>query len=162
MEKARTLTVYFSRTGNTTAVANQIHENAGGDIFEIVPVDAYPTNYNEATKLAKKELKDGYMPKLKTKVADMDKYDVVFVGYPMWWAAFPRPVATFLKENDFSNKTIVPFCTHEGSQLGQSVSDIRKLCPQATVLDGLAVRGSEVKNAQEQVKEWLGKIGMKE
>ena len=91
----------------------------------------------------------------------MGSYHVVFVGYPNWWGTIPRPVATFFSEYDFSGKTVVPFCTHEGSQLGRSVPDIKKLCPQSTILDGLAVRGSDVKNAQNEVSGWLRELGLK-
>jgi flavodoxin len=87
-------------------------------------------------------------------------YDVILLGYPNWWGSMPMPVFTFLEEYDFSRKTIAPFCTHEGSGLGHSVMDIKKLCPQSTVLEGLAVRGGDVKNAQDEVTGWLREIGM--
>jgi flavodoxin len=154
------LVAYFSHSGNTRVIANQIRESVGGDIFEIVAVDPYPSDYDAVVELARKELREEYRPKLKTKVENVESYNVVFVGYPIWWGTIPMPVATFLSEYDFSGKTIVPFCTHEGSRLGQSVTDITKLCPQSTILDGLAVRGRDVKNAQNEVSEWLRKIGM--
>jgi flavodoxin len=97
---------------------------------------------------------------LAAKVENINSYDVVFVGYPDWWGTMPMAVFTFLEEYNFSGKTIVPFCTHEGSGLGRSVEDIRKLCPQSTIVEGLAVRGSSVKNAQNDVSDWLRKIGM--
>ena len=149
------LTAYFSHSGNTRVVANQIHETTGGEIFEIVPVDPYPQEYNAVVEQARKELDQDYMPPLKMKVENMDSYDLVFIGYPNWWGTIPRPVAAFLLEYDFSGKTIAPFCTHEGSGLGRSVADIEKLCPGATVLGGLAVRGSSVKRSQENVNNWL-------
>ena len=161
MKKVSALTAYFSRTGNTAAIAQQIHEDVGGNIFEIVPVDAYPSDYDEATKQARKELDSDYRPKLKTKVENMKSYDVVFVGYPMWWGTMPRPVAAFLSEYEFSGKTIVPFCTHEGSRLGRSVEDIKGICPKSTVLDGLAVRGGDAKKAQKEVTKWMRELGMK-
>ncbi len=154
------LVAYFSHTGNTREIANQIHEIVGGNIFEIVSTDPYPSGYNEVVEQARKELRAEYKPKLKTKVGNMESYDVVFVGYPNWWGTVPRPIATFLSQYDFSGKTIVPFCTHEGSGLGRSVTDISKLCPQSTVLDGLAVRGGEVKNASNKVSERLRERGM--
>jgi hypothetical protein len=110
---------------------------------------------------ARKELDREYRPELKTKVENMDAYTVVFVGYPNWWGTIPRPVATFLSEYDLSGKTIVPFCTHEGSALGRSVADIKKLCPQSTTLEGLPVRGSDVHNARNKVSGWLRELGMK-
>lgn len=156
------LIAYFSHSGNTRKIANQIHKNLESNIFEIQSVDPYPTNYNEVVEKAKQELQSGYQPELKTEVDGTESYEVVFVGYPNWWGTIPRPVATFLSKYDFSGKTIVPFCTHEGSRLGRSVTDITKLCPQSIVLEGLAVRGREAKNAQNEVSGWLRKIGMTE
>jgi flavodoxin len=145
------LVAYFSHSGNTRVIATQIHERVGGDIFEIVAVDPYPSDYDEVVEQARKELDKEYRPKLKTKVENMELYEVVFVGYPDWWGTIPRPVAAFLSEYDFFGKTIVPFCTHEGSGLGRSVTDIKDLLPQSTILDGLAVRGRDVKNAHNEV-----------
>ncbi len=159
-EENNILVVYFSRSGNTHAIATQIHESVGGDIFEIVTVDPYPSGYDEVVEQARKELTEEYRPKLKTKVENIESYNIVFVGYPNWWGTVPRPIATFLSEYDFSGKTIVPFCTHEGSRLGQSVEDITELCPQSTILDGLAIRGRDVKNAANEISGWLRKIGM--
>ena len=154
------LVAYFSHSGNTREIANQIHKSIGGNLFEIQSVDPYPNEYNEVVEQAKQELQSGYRPKLKTEVEGLEAYEVVFIGYPNWWGTIPRPVATFLSKYDFSEKTIVPFCTHEGSRLGRSVTDIRKLCPQSTILEGLAVRGREVKTAQNEVFGWLRKIGI--
>jgi flavodoxin len=139
-EENNILVAYFSHTGNTRVIANQIHENVGGDIFEIVTVDPYPDDYNACVDKAKQEQDDNSRPELATKVENMDSYDVVFVGYPNWWGTMPMAVFTFLEEYDFSGKTIVPFCTHEGSGLGRSVEDIKELCPQSTILEGLQSR----------------------
>jgi len=154
------LVAYFSRSGNTRVVANQIHKTIGGDIFEIIAVDPYPRDYDEVVERAGKELREQYRPKLKTKVENMASYNVVFVGYPNWWGTIPMPVATFLSEYDFTGKTIVPFCTNEGSRFGQSITHIKKLCPRSTILDGLAVRGGDVRNAQNEVSEWLRELGI--
>jgi flavodoxin len=160
MKKGSVLSAYFSHSGNTRAIAEMIHKNAGGNIFEIVSVDLYPDDYDAVVEQAKKELDTDFMPRLKAKVMDMDSYTTVFIGYPNWWGTLPRPVAAFLSEYDFAQKTIAPFCTHEGSDLGHSVADIRKMCPQSSILDGLAIRGGEVKNAQDEVSVWLREIGM--
>jgi flavodoxin len=90
----------------------------------------------------------------------MESYSVVFIGSPIWWGTMPMPVATFLSEYDFSGKTIAPFCTHGGSSSGRSIDDIRKLCPQSTILGGLAVYGTEAKNAQNKISSWLRELGM--
>ena len=161
-EKSKVLVAYFSRTGNTRDVAKQIHEKAAGDIFEIKPVNPYPSDYNECVDRAGRELEKGYRPELKTTVKDIDSYDTVFIGYPNWWSTIPAPVAAFLSKYDLSGKTIAPFCTHEGSRLGRSVTDITKLCPHSTIRDGLAVRGSEARNARNEIFKWLRELGMTE
>jgi flavodoxin len=152
------LVAYFSHSGNTREIANQIHKIVGGDIFEIQAVKPYPNDYDAVVKQARQELDSGYKPPLKTKIEDIKSYDLIFIGYPNWWGTFPAPVKTFLSGYDFSGKTIVPFCTHGGSGLGRSVSDISKLCPKSTLLEGVAILGKDVKTAQNEVSEWLRKI----
>ncbi len=157
---SKKIVVYFSHSGNTREIANQIQKSVSGDIFEIQSKENYPSNYNAVVKKARQELESGYKPALKAKISNIRSYDVVFIGYPIWCGTIPRPVVTFLSEYDFSGKTIIPFCTHEGSGLGRSVTDIAKLCPQSKILEGLAVRGRDVKSAQNEVSEWLGEIGV--
>ena len=152
------LIAYFSHSGNTREIADQIHKIAGGDIFEIQAVKTYPDDYNTCVERAKQELNTGYRPELKVKVKDIKQYDMVFIGYPDWWGTVPAPVRVFLTEYDLSGKTIVPFCTHEGSGLGRSVADISKLCPKSTLLEAVAIRGGNTKTAQNKVSEWLRKI----
>jgi flavodoxin len=154
-EKKRILIAYFSHSGNTRVTANQIQAQLGCDIFEINSVNKYPADYDTVVEQAKSELQNQLRPKLVASVDNMQAYGVVFLGYPNWWGTIPMPVASFLSEYDFSGKTIAPFCTNEGSQMGRSVDDIKKLCPKATVADGLAIRGSSVKNTQSDVAKWL-------
>jgi flavodoxin len=151
------LIVYYSRTGNTRELANQIHKIVGGDILELQPVEPYPEDYEAAKERASQELKSDSKPALKTKVKDIWAYDVIFVGTPIWWGTMAAPVKTFLSQFDLSGKTIITFCTHEGSGLGRSVADISKLCPKSILLEGIAIRGSDVKTAQSKVSEWLQK-----
>ena len=127
----------------------------GGDIFEIQTVTPYPFEYNVVIKQAKQELESGFKPPIKAKVANIKEYDIVFVGSPNWWNTIAPPVMTFLSEHDLSGKTIVPFITHAGSGLGRSATDIAKLAPQATMRDGLALLGKDVKSSQDQVAKWL-------
>jgi flavodoxin len=152
------LVAYFSHSSNTRALANQIHKSVGGDSFEIQAVEPYPDDYDACVQQAKEELNSGHKPALQTRVENITSYDVVFIGYPIWWGTIPAPVRTFLSEYDFSGKSIVPFCTHEGTGLGRSVKDIAKLCSRSTLLDGVAIRGGEVRTAQNRVGEWLTKI----
>lgn len=154
------LVAYFSQSGNTQEIANQIKSATGADIFIIQPVTAYPSDYQTLVDQAKKEVNAGFKPALKSKVDNIDSYDIIFVGSPNWWSTIAPPVATFLSGYDFSGKTIVPFITHEGSRMGRSVADIKKLCPNSTILEGLPVRGSSVKNAQKEVNMWIKKIGL--
>lgn len=158
----KVLTVYYSHTGNTRAVAEHVRARLGGDIVELQTVHPYPDAYHALTEQAKRELQTGFKPPLKTRVPHFGSYDVVAVGSPCWWGTVAAPVITFLSEYDFSGKTIAPFMTHEGSGLGRTVAHIRELCPKATVLEGLAVRGSAAARAQGAVAAWLAAIGLKE
>ena len=168
----RCLIAYFSRpgknyvngsivnlpVGNTEVVAMTISDMTGGDLFRIEPVKAYPEDYTETTEVAKEELNARARPKLARRVGSMDSYDRIILGYPNWWGTMP--VFTFLEENDPAGKTIAPFCTHEGSGLGHSITDLRKPCPRSTVLEGLAIRGGDVSNTDSAVTGWLREIGM--
>ena len=163
------LIAYYSRRGNnyrngeivnlkvgkTEMVAGKILKLTGGDTFYIETVKLYPADYHETTQVAKRELNENARPAIRGKVADMQKYDVIYLGYPNWWGTMPMAVMTFLESYDFSGKTIIPFCTHEGSGLGSSVQDIKKVCPKAVVKQGLAIRGSNVNNSDRQVSEWV-------
>ena len=175
VQNSKCLIAYFSRAGNnyvngtivnlpvgnTEVVATMIQEATQGELFHIEAVHVYPEDYTEATEVAKQELRTNARPKLTRHLESLASYDVIFLGYPSWYGTMPMPVFTFLEEYNLSGKTIVPFCTHEGSGLGRSVTDIRKMCPQSTVLEGLAIRGSDVKDAQNEVTGWLRDIGMK-
>lgn len=154
------LIIYFSHTGNTKIVAEMIRERVGGDFFEIVPQNAYPKEYRATTEQARKELDNGFRPALKIgRAPGLETYNVVFLGYPTWWGTLPPAVMTFLEANDMSGKTIIPFTTHGGSGMS-GVSDIRKLAPRATLLEGLAVRGNSAGNAKNEVNKWLRDLGM--
>lgn len=157
----KVLVVYYSRSGNTRYMANQIHDMVGGDIVELQTVNPYPDEYRATTEQARRELDSGYKPPLTTEIKNLASYDVIFVGSPCWWGTYAAPVKTFLSDADFSGKTLVPFITHGGSGLGRAPADMAKLCPGATLLEGLAVRGDSVKTAQKDVESWLRKIGMR-
>ena len=142
------------KKGNTEIAAEIISSIIEADIFEIVADKKYPIKYDDCIEIAKKELRENSRPKLKDNI-DIKEYDIIFVGYPNWWGTMPMPVWTFLEEKDFTNKKVLPFCTHEGSGLGKSESDIKKLTGGAEVLKGLAINGSEVNNSEKQIKKWL-------
>ena len=169
MTNQKTLIAYYSRkgnnyvggrivnlpVGNTEVAAKKIEQFIGGDLFKIDTVDSYPSDYTETTRVAQDELSANARPELTATVEDMDAYDVIYLGYPNWWGTFPMAVCTFLESYDFAGKTIIPFCTHEGSGLGHSERDIKRLCPDATVLPGLAIRGGSVSGADGAIEKWL-------
>ena len=149
--------IVYLEVGNTEVVAKIIQEQTGGDLFEIDTIKTYPEDYTETTNVAMEEKRKNARPELIRVVDQMDLYDVIYLGYPNWWGTFPMAVFTFLESYDFSGKTIIPFCTHEGSGLGNSERDIRKLCPNANVLPGIAIKGGSAKNAGNSVKSWLSR-----
>ena len=174
MVSTKSLSAFFSRKGNnylsgsivnlpignTEVIAKKIQELTGSDLFQIQTVKSYPEDYTETTRVAQDELSGNARPELTGTVDDMDAYEVIYLGYPNWWGTMPMAVFTFLDSYDFSGKTIVPYCTHEGSGLGSSERDIKKLCPTAKVLSGLAIKGSTVGKADNDVANWLKKIGL--
>lgn len=149
------LVAYFSHTGNTEKVAQQIHEMVGGDIVKIETVNPYPSNYRECTEVAKTEKDSNARPQLSTVVDNMDDYDTIFIGYPIWWHTAPMAVGTFLESYDLNGKTIVPFCTSGGSDIEESMPMINELCSKAVVKEGLTASPNNV----EQTKVWLQKLG---
>ena len=172
VSKNKSLIAYYSRKGqnyldgrivnlpigNTEVVAKKIQELTGGDLFHIDTFADYPNDYTETTEVAMAEKKSNARPELTDVVDDMDAYDVIYLGYPNWWGTFPMAVFTFLESYDFSGKIIIPFCTHEGSGLGNSERDIKKVCPNATLLKGLPMRGRDVKDAKSEITKWLREI----
>ena len=168
---SKSLVVYFSRTGeqynvgviekgNTAIVADMIVEQTGADVFEILPKDDnYPTTYSELTDYAKEEQNNNARPIIKDTVENFDSYDIIYFGYPIWWGDLPMICYTFLESYDFTGKTIVPFCTHEGSADAGTQSKIQSAVPNATVKEVFAIKGQDAQNNQDDVKtkvqDWL-------
>jgi len=146
--------------GNTEVAAHIIQKLTGGDLFRIKTVAGYPADYNATTDVAKQELRRNARPKLSRRLEGVANYDVIFIGFPNWWNTMPMAVFTFLESHDFSGKTVVPFCTHEGSGIGHSDSDIKKLCPRAKLLDGIAIQGSSVQSSEDDIARWLQRLGL--
>jgi flavodoxin len=174
MPNSKSLVVYFSRKGNnymggnivdlpignTEVIAKKIQELTGSDLFKIETVKSYPEDYTETTNVAKEEKRVNARPELTATVDNMGSYNVIYVGYPNWWGTMPMAVFTFLEAYDFSEKTVVPFCTHEGSGAGSSERDIKKVCPNAKVLPGFAMRGGDAGRADKDVANWLKKLDL--
>lgn len=158
------LVVYFSATGNTKAVAETIADKQDADLQEIVPEEPYTEedlDYNDRSSRSTKEQNDeNSRPKIAKEIANIEDYDVIYVGYPIWWGDMPRILYTFFDTYDFSGKTIVPFCTSGGSGLSGTTDDIKELEPDAEVLEGLQVDGSSAANADDEVDEWISSIGL--
>jgi len=145
--------------GNTEVAAKMIQKMTGSNIFRIDTVKEYPVDYHETTDVAMQELRQNARPELAGYVDNMADYSVMYLGYPNWWGTMPMAVFTFLEQYDFSGKTIIPFCTHEGSGMGHSEGDVRKLCSDARVLKGLPIRGGSVQGAENDIANWLRKLG---
>lgn len=173
MNKTKSLTAYYSRAGNnyvngdiinlpvgnTEIAARMIQKLTGGVLFRINTVKTYPEDYMETTEVAKEELRSNARPEISGRVDNMGDYDIIYLGYPSWWGTMPMAVFTFLEAYNLEGKTIVPFCTHEGSGLGRSERDIEKSCPGADVAKGLAIRGGRVKGARDDIIDWLRNLG---
>lgn len=170
----KVLVAFFSHTGenyavgnitkgNTHIIAEMIAEATGGNLFEIVPVKEYPKTYNACVEVAKKEKETGARPAIKGSIA-VENYDIIFLGYPNWWGDMPMPVYTFIEKHRWAGKTVIPFCTHEGSGLSNTEKYIANACKGAEVEKGLAVKGATAQNKQEQarmaVAQWLERMGL--
>ena len=169
------LVVYFSRTGeqytvgvidkgNTAIVAEMIADATGADMFEVLPQeDYYPYTYKELTDVAKQEQNDNARPTYQGSVPDLSQYSTIFIGAPVWWGDWPMIMYTFFENEDLSGKTLIPFSTHEGSGLSGFDRKLSSACPDATVLDGLAVRGNDAQNNQDSVRQsvsdWVSGLG---
>lgn len=141
--------------GNTEVAAGIIQRLTGAGLFKIEPVQAYARDYNECIAQAQADQRRDARPELTACPENMDQYDVIYLGFPNYWGTMPMAVFTFLERYDFTGKTIKPFCTHEGSGLGSSVKDIRRLCPGAIVEAGLAIRGGNVQRSEREIEKWL-------
>lgn len=166
---SKVLIVYFSRTannyvggsiqyltkGNTEVVAKTIQRLTCGELYEIKPIIPYSTDYQVCIEEAKRDLNQDARPFFKYPPVSLEGYDTIYLGYPNYFGTMPMHLFTFLEAYDFSGKTIKPFCTHEGSGMGHSERDIKRLCPSATIEKGLAIVGSTVTTAENTIRKWL-------
>ena len=165
------LIVYLSRTKNTQALAEIIHENLGGDLHALELLTPYPEDYQTMVDQVAEENSSGYLPPLKTKIENIKDYDVVFVGFPTWGMQLPPPVKSFLKEYDLTGKIVVPFNSNAGYGIGNSFETVKLLCPNSRILEGYSTQGGKEKDGvlfvmegdkekqvQIEIKNWLIKI----
>ena len=158
------LVAYFSWSGNGQQMAGWISEETGGELFRIVPSESYGEDFDSCADRAKDELDNEIRPELSEHIdiETMAQYDVIYLGFPVWWYDLPMPVWTFLEEYDLSGKTVIPFFSHNGSSNGaNSVKRVAELADGATVLteNALSLRGSNVSGSEQEVKEWVKDIG---
>ena len=156
----KVLIAYFSWSGNTRGIAQEIQSQTGADLFEITPVNPYSEDYNTVLMQAQEDQHKQARPKLSEQVQNMDEYDIILLGYPNWWASIPMPIASFLEEYDFSGKTIIPFCSHGGGRFGQSLTAIAKLAPDSLIGQGLSVHYSGGSSLPDDVTAWLKANGI--
>lgn len=140
--------------GNTEVAAKIISQYADADLFKIQQIKPYSKDYNKCISEAKADQQRDARPELKNYPESLDKYDTIYLGYPNYWGTMPMAVFTFLEHFDFSGKTIKPFCTHEGSGMGNSISDIKRLCPSAKIEKGLAIKGCRVNENKIEIEKW--------
>lgn len=154
------LIAYYSWSGNTKALAEEIHKQVGGDLYPIVPSTPYSETYAVTVAKAKQEQLSNARPAIKTMIPNVDQYDMVLLGYPNWWGSYPMMIATFAEKHNLDGKKIAPFFTHGGGGEQRCVSDLRKLLPKADVKEGLCVGGNSARSSQGEVSAWLKKLGI--
>lgn len=173
IDPEKALIVYLSRTNNTKAVAQMIQSHTGGKLVKLELEKPYPEDYKAIVDQVANENATGYLPPLKTRIDSIEKYDVVFVGFPTWGMQLPPPMKSFLKQYDLNGKTIVPFNTNAGYGIGSSFETVKALCPNSTVLEGFSTKGGierdgvlyvmegeKQKAVDAEVKGWLQKLAL--
>ena len=160
VENGKILVAYFSHSGNTKKIAEEIQSKTGADLFEIKTVNTYSDDYNTVLDEAKAEQKDNARPELSEQVKDMAQYQTIIIGFPIWWGDMPMAVYSFLDEYDLSGKTVLPFCTHGGSGLCQTDKNIQNEEKDAKVTDGLAISDSSLDDADGDIDQWLKSNGV--
>ncbi|WP_184547019.1 flavodoxin [Mucilaginibacter sp. FT3.2] len=173
MSNKKVLIVYFSRTNNTKAIAEIIHQQVGGKLVALELQNSYPANYQAIVAQVAKEDESGFLPPLKTEIDSIEKYDVVFIGFPTWGMQLPPPIKSFLKQYDLSGKTVVPFNTNAGYGVGNCFDTVKKLCPKSHIPEGFSIKGGierdgvlfvmkgeKEEEATVKIKSWLKKVNI--
>lgn len=147
--------IRYLEKGNARKAAEMVQEAAGGDLFQIETVRPYSEDYRACVAEAKEEFQKQIRPELKEPLPDLDPYDILFVGYPNWCGTLPMAVTAFLEQYDLTGKRIYPFCSNEGSKMGRSEEDLKKICPGARIGRGLSVHGSETDASRPAITAWV-------
>ena len=166
----RSIVIFFShagdnyavgniKVGNTKVVADYISEMTGAAQYEIVTHKYDGMAYNSLVELAKDETAKGELPPYEGEVPDLNQYDTVFIGGPIWWGTYPQVMFTLFRDINLDGKTVIPFTTHEGSGLASTVSDVKKAFPKAHVGEGFSIYGHEVRSGKTKVETWLKGLG---
>ena len=149
------LIAYYSHSGNTKKIAEKIQEKTNADIFRIEPIKEYPNDYRELVNLAQKEKLANFHPELKSKLDNISKYDIIFIGTPVWWYTMASPVRTFIKEYNLENKIIAPFCTHGGGGEASTFEEFSKFLPKSKVINGLSLYETPDNKTDGKIEEWI-------
>lgn len=157
---AKALVVYFSWSGNTESVANEIAAQTGADLFEIEPQEPYTDDYDTLLDIAQAEQRDAARPAIAGAVENFEQYEVLYLGYPNWWGDLPMILYTFLETYDCTGKTIAPFVTSGGSGFSRTLDTIRSMQPGAEVTDGLSLGSADAAAPGEAVAQWLATLGL--
>ena len=157
----KVLVLYYSETGTTKTVAQELQKQLQVDIESIEAVEPYSGNFQETIQRGQREMQSGKTPELKPIKSKIANYDIIFLGYPIWFGTYAMPIATLVKENDFAGKTIVPFCTFGSGGLNTSTEALKKALPNATIKNGYGVRSARVKAAEKELDRFLKENGYK-
>lgn len=149
------LVLYYSQNGSTETVAQAIQKSLGADIEAIVPVDSYGTDYQATIERGRKELEGGVLPELQPFKSNISDYDIIFLGYPIWFGTYAQPIATVLAKQDFTGKKVVPFCTFGSGGLDSSVKDIKAKLPGVEILPGYGVRAARIDAVPTEIDRFL-------
>lgn len=173
LQDKNVLIVYLTRTKNTKAIAQIIHKNVGGKLVELELQTPYPEDYKAIVAQVVDENATGFLPPLKTKIDNIEQYDIVFLGFPTWGMQLPPPMKSFLNQYRLSGKTVIPFNTNAGYGIGSTFETVRQLCPDSKILEGFSTKGGierdgilfvmegeKEKQAQTEIQQWLQKIGL--
>jgi len=157
----KTLVLYYSETGSTKTVAEELQKQLGADIESMECVNPYSGNFQETMQRGQREMQSGEMPELKPLKSNLADYDVIFLGYPIWFGTYANPIATLVKNNDFAGKTVVPFCTFGSGGLNTSSDALKKALPKAKIQEGYGVRTARVAAAAKELDRFLKENGYK-